>query len=54
MGMYSEGCHLVLMALTPRKGIGMEVHMLDQFLRVAGGVGEAVLDRVHTKSVQAS
>jgi mannose-6-phosphate isomerase-like protein (cupin superfamily) len=39
---------LVIMALKPGEEIGMEVHTLDQFFRVEEGMGEAVLDGVHT------
>src|SRR5450830_1323053 len=39
---------LVLMALKPKEDIGAEVHKLDQFFRVEGGSGEAVLDGVTT------
>jgi len=40
---------LVVMSLKPGEEIGMEVHKLDQFLRVEQGSGEAVLDGVSTK-----
>lgn len=39
---------LVLMSLKPKEEIGLEVHDLDQFLRVEEGTGEAVLDGVRT------
>ena len=41
-------CQLVVMALKPNEDIGMEVHQLDQFLRVEEGTGEAVLNDVRT------
>jgi mannose-6-phosphate isomerase-like protein (cupin superfamily) len=44
----ARNCQLVVMALKPREGIGMEVHKLDQFFRVKEGTGEAVLDGVRT------
>ena len=44
----AKNCQLVVMALKPREEIGMEVHKLDQFLRVEEGTGEAVLDDVRT------
>jgi mannose-6-phosphate isomerase-like protein (cupin superfamily) len=40
---------LVVMALKPEEDIGMEVHKLDQFLRVEKGIGKAILDgKAHT------
>jgi mannose-6-phosphate isomerase-like protein (cupin superfamily) len=44
----AKNCQLVVMALKPKEEIGMEVHQLDQFLRVEEGTGEAVLDGVRT------
>ena len=44
----ARNCQLVVMALKPKEEIGMEVHKLDQFLRVEEGTGEAVLDGVRT------
>ena len=42
---------LVVMSLAPAEDIGMEVHALDQFIRVEAGEGKAVLDgRVHSIS----
>lgn len=43
-----KNSQLVLMSLLPTEEIGMEVHTLDQFIRVEKGVGEAVLDGVTT------
>lgn len=37
---------LVVMSLKPEEEIGMEVHRLDQFIRVEAGSGKAVLDGV--------
>lgn len=45
----AKNCQLVVMALMPKEEIGMEVHKLDQFFRVEVGMGESVLDGVHTK-----
>jgi mannose-6-phosphate isomerase-like protein (cupin superfamily) len=39
---------LVLMALKPQEDIGTEVHRLDQFFRVESGIGEVVLNGIHT------
>jgi mannose-6-phosphate isomerase-like protein (cupin superfamily) len=39
---------LVLMSLKPGEEIGEEVHKLDQFFRIEGGAGVAVLDGVRT------
>ena len=44
----AKHCQLVVMALKPNEDIGMEVHQLDQFLRVEEGTGEAVLNDVRT------
>jgi mannose-6-phosphate isomerase-like protein (cupin superfamily) len=44
----AKNSQLVLMALTPKEEIGMEVHKLDQFYRVEEGSGDAVLDGVRT------
>jgi len=44
----AKHCQLVVMALKPGEEIGMEVHHLDQFLRIEEGTGEAILDEVHT------
>ena len=41
-------CQLVVMSLKPGEDIGIEVHKLDQFFRVEEGMGDAVLDDVHT------
>src|SRR5512147_2810894 len=45
----AKNCQLVVMALKPKEEIGAEVHKLDQFFRVEEGIGEAVLNGVHTK-----
>ena len=37
---------LVVMSLQPGEDIGMEVHQLDQFIRVEQGRGKAILDGV--------
>ncbi len=44
----AHSCQLVLMSIPPGGEIGAEVHELDQFFRVEGGAGEAVLDGVTT------
>lgn len=41
-----QNCQLVVMSLNPGEEIGMEVHQLDQFLRVESGSGQAILDEV--------
>jgi mannose-6-phosphate isomerase-like protein (cupin superfamily) len=35
---------LVLMSLLPGEEIGMEIHKVDQFLRIEAGTGKAILD----------
>lgn len=35
---------LVVMSLKPNEEIGMEIHNLDQFIRVEAGEGKAILD----------
>jgi mannose-6-phosphate isomerase-like protein (cupin superfamily) len=40
----AKNSQLVLMSLLPGEEIGEEVHELDQFIRVEGGVGKTVLD----------
>lgn len=37
---------LVLMSLAPKEEIGKEVHGLDQFIRIEGGRGKAILSGV--------
>ena len=37
---------LVVMALQPGEDIGMEVHQVDQFLRIEAGEGKAILDGI--------
>lgn len=39
---------LVVMALLPGEEIGLEVHPLDQFLRIEKGEGKAILDGVES------
>ena len=41
-----EHCQLVLMCLRPGEEIGMEVHTLDQFIRIEQGSATAILDGV--------
>jgi mannose-6-phosphate isomerase-like protein (cupin superfamily) len=42
----AKNSQLVLMSLKPGEEIGMEVHTLDQFLRIEKGSGKAILDGV--------
>ena len=44
----AKNCQLVVMSLKSKEEIGMEVHKLDQFIRVEEGSGEAILNGVHT------
>jgi mannose-6-phosphate isomerase-like protein (cupin superfamily) len=37
---------LVVMSLLPQEDIGVEVHELDQFIRIESGQGQAILDGV--------
>ena len=39
---------LVLMTLQPGEDIGMEVHHVDQFLRIESGTGKTILDGQET------
>ncbi len=39
---------LVVMSLNPNEDIGMEMHKLDQFIRIEKGEGKAILDGVET------
>jgi len=41
-----KNCQLVLMSLVPGEDIGVEVHDVDQFLRVEKGSGKAVLNDI--------
>ncbi len=41
-----ETSQLVLMSIQPGDEIGEEVHHLDQFIRIEGGNGKAVMDGV--------
>lgn len=40
----AENSQLVVMSLLPSEDIGMEVHDLDQFIRIESGQGKVVLD----------
>jgi mannose-6-phosphate isomerase-like protein (cupin superfamily) len=42
----AKNSQLVVMSLKPMEEIGMEVHQLDQFLRIEKGTGKAILDGV--------
>jgi len=42
----AKNSQLVVMSLKPGEEIGEEVHNLDQFIRVEGGEGRAILDGV--------
>lgn len=44
----TKNCQLVVMSLLPGEEIGMEVHDVDQFLRIEKGTGTTVLnDKSH-------
>lgn len=40
----AKHCQLVLMSLQPGEDIGVEIHDVDQFLRIESGDGKAILD----------
>lgn len=40
----STNCQLVLMSLLPKEEIGVEIHDVDQFLRIERGTGQAILN----------
>jgi len=40
----TKNCQLVVMSLKPGEDIGMEVHHLDQFIRIESGTGKTVLN----------
>ncbi len=42
----AKNSQLVVMSIPPGEEIGMEVHHLDQFLRIEQGEGKAILDGV--------
>jgi len=42
----AKNSQLVLMSIEPGDEIGMEVHHLDQFIRIEAGTGKAILDGV--------
>jgi len=42
----SKHSQLLLMNLQPREEIGMEVHRLDQFIRIEQGSAKAILDGI--------
>lgn len=42
----AKNSQLVLMSLLSKEDIGMEVHTLDQFLRIEAGTGKCILDGV--------
>ena len=42
----AKNSQLVLMNIQPGSEIGMEVHHLDQFIRIEQGTGKAILDGV--------
>ena len=45
----ASNIQLVVMSLSPKEEIGMELHELDQFFRVEEGTGEALLEGVRTE-----
>jgi mannose-6-phosphate isomerase-like protein (cupin superfamily) len=42
----SKHCQLVVMCLLPQEDIGMETHMLDQFIRCESGAGTTIVDGI--------
>jgi mannose-6-phosphate isomerase-like protein (cupin superfamily) len=44
----AKHCQIVVMALKPKEESGVEVHMLDQIVRIEEGTGEAIVDGVRT------
>src|SRR3989338_8979124 len=42
----AKNSQLVVMSLKPKEDIGMEVHNLDQFIRIEEGEGKAVLNDI--------
>ena len=44
----AKNSQLVLMNLQPGGEIGMEVHHLDQFIRIEQGTGKVILDGIET------
>jgi len=44
----AKNSQLVLMNIKPGSEIGMEVHELDQFIRLEGGTGKVILDGVES------
>lgn len=42
----TKNCQVVVMSLKPLEDIGMEVHHLDQFIRIESGTGKTVLNGV--------
>ena len=44
----AKNSQLVVMSIKPKEDIGEEVHALDQFIRIEGGTGKAVLNGVET------
>jgi mannose-6-phosphate isomerase-like protein (cupin superfamily) len=43
-----RNCQLVIAALQPTEEIGMEAHLLDQFVRVEAGTGDVILNGIRT------
>ena len=44
----AKNSQLVLMNLKAGEDIGEEIHSVDQFLRIEGGIGKTILDGVET------
>ncbi len=42
----AKNSQLVLMCIKPGEAIGEEIHHLDQFIRIEGGNGKAIMDGV--------
>jgi mannose-6-phosphate isomerase-like protein (cupin superfamily) len=50
----AKNSQLVLMSLLPKEEIGMEVHTLDQFIRIEAGQGRAIIDGKETQIADGS
>ncbi len=44
----AENSQLVVMSLLPKEEIGVEIHKVDQFLRIESGEGKAILNGEET------
>jgi mannose-6-phosphate isomerase-like protein (cupin superfamily) len=50
----AKNSQLVLMSLLPKEEIGIEVHTLDQFIRIEAGQGRAIIDGKETQIADGS